>query len=130
MSSYDARRGALQAGLHGALRVALTELLGGEPVVRGGVGGGMIARALELEFAGRRMFLKTGGPAVAATFTGEAAGLQALRAAESPLRIPAVLGCADSIAGEDGFLLLEWLESGPHLPDFWDRLSDCGIELK
>ncbi len=106
------------------LRDALTDLLGGEPVIRRGVGGGSIARAFELELAGRRMFLKTGGPAVAATFPGEAAGLEALRAAASPLRIPRVLGRAaagDHDAG--GFLLLEWLEPGPRPPDFWDRLA-------
>lgn len=88
------------------------------------VGGGCIADGGRLEAGGQSFFLKRGEAAVARTFPGEAAGLEALRtgvqATGSSLRIPAVIaveGPGEKTAGEargeaTGFLLIAWIESG------------------
>ncbi|MFK7848464.1 MAG: fructosamine kinase family protein [Rhodothermales bacterium] len=73
------------------------------------VGGGCIANASCVEAGNGRFFLKWGGPEATKTFGAEAAGLTALRQADTSLKIPVVIGFNET---GDGFLLLEWLETG------------------
>ena len=70
------------------------------------VGGGCISRAQQIVTARGRYFLKTGA---SRTFEVEARGLALLRAAEA-LPIPRVLAVDDGQEGQDGYLLLEWVE--------------------
>jgi fructosamine-3-kinase len=84
------------------------------------VGGGCIANACRLETADAPLFLKYGDAQVARTFPGEAAGLEAMRAAESPLTIPAVIDRAGPDEDRPGFLVMEWVETGTKSSDFWE----------
>ena len=78
------------------------------------VGGGSINDAYAVELAGgRRAFVKTRADAVPGEFAAEAAALRWL-AEPGTVRVPGVL------AAGDGFLALEWIESG--------SLSDAGAE--
>ena len=71
------------------------------------VGGGCIANATRIDTDEGAFFLKYGAGEVARTFPAEAAGLRALRAAGSPLIIPAVVAAEEDAAGHLGFLLME-----------------------
>jgi fructosamine-3-kinase len=84
------------------------------------VGGGCIANACRLETDDAPLFLKYGDAQVARTFPGEAAGLEAMRAAESPLTIPAVIDRAGPDEDRPGFLVMEWVETGTKSSDFWE----------
>ena len=91
------------------LQTRLETLIG--PVARiKSLGGGCIANASCVETKNERFFLKWGGPEVARTFGAEVAGLKALQEAESPVKIPTVISWDSTSIG---FLLLEWVASGP-----------------
>lgn len=84
------------------------------------VGGGCIANACRVETdAGTAYFLKWGGTEVARTFPGEAAGLEALGAADHPLRVPELVTVAADDEDAPGFLLLEWIDAGRKGEGFW-----------
>ncbi|PSQ95275.1 MAG: fructosamine kinase [Bacteroidetes bacterium SW_9_63_38] len=83
------------------------------------VGGGCIASACRLDTDGGTLFLKYGDERVARTFPGEAAGLEAMRAAASPLIIPAVIDRASPDGDCPGFLVMEWIETGQESDSFW-----------
>jgi fructosamine-3-kinase len=83
------------------------------------VGGGCIANACRVDTDDAPLFVKYGGAEVARTFPGEAAGLEAMRAAESPLDIPAVIDRAAPDGGRPGFLVMEWIETGRKREEFW-----------
>ena len=91
------------------------------------VGGGCIADGGRLEAGGQSFFLKRGGQEVARTFPAEAAGLQALRAAKAPLRIPEVIaveGPEEDPERDSGFLLIEWVEPGGTTgQEFWEAFG-------
>ena len=87
------------------------------------VGGGCIAHATRLDTDDGSFFLKYGRGAVAQTFSAEAAGLRALRGAESPLLMPAVLAAEDHIDERPGFLLMEWIEPGSKGDGFWEAFG-------
>ena len=91
------------------------------------VGGGCIADGGRLEAGGQSFFLKRGGQDVARTFPAEAAGLQALRAARVPLRIPAVIaveGSEEDPERDSGFLLIEWVDPGGTTgQEFWEAFG-------
>lgn len=87
------------------------------------VGGGCIANGCRLEAGGAPLFLKWGDDEVARTFAGEAAGLKALRAAESPLRVPDVIATVGAEGEAPGFLLMEWIPSGRERPGFWEAFG-------
>ena len=87
------------------------------------VGGGCIAHATRLDTDDGPFFLKYGRGAVAQTFPAEAAGLRALGEAGSPLLIPAVLAVEDDTDGSSGFLLMEWIETGPKSDGFWEAFG-------
>ena len=70
------------------------------------VGGGDISAAWRLETREGAVFLKTGRADTDSMFAAEAAGLEALRAANA-VRVPEVL--ARGVATPDSFLALEWL---------------------
>ncbi len=93
------------------------------------VGGGCIANACRLETDGSPLFLKYGDEEVARTFPGEAAGLEALDAADSPLAVPSVLETAPPVDGRPGFLVMEWINSGRKGQRFWDRFGEGLAEL-
>ena len=87
-------------------RAALARLLGTEIRSARAVGGGDHRAAFRVDTATGPVFLKCGH----GDFSAEAAGLEALAAAEA-LRIPKVLSCG--VAGELGYLALEWLDLRP-----------------
>lgn len=93
------------------------------------VGGGCIANASRLETDGVPYFLKYGDEDVARTFPGEAAGLEALAAADSPLVVPSVLETAPATDERPGFLVMEWINSGRQGRDFWGRFGEGLAEL-
>ncbi len=88
------------------------------------VGGGCIAHACRVETNGRPLFLKYGDEAVARTFPGEAAGLEALAAADSPLTVPSVLATAPPADERPGFLVMEWINSGRKGRRFWATFGE------
>lgn len=88
------------------------------------IGGGCIANATRLDAEHGRFFLKWSGGDAGRTFEAEAAGLRALRAADSPLLIPEVIAVANSDRLRPGFLLMEWIESGPPTDGFWTDFGD------
>jgi len=73
------------------------------------VGGGCISAAWELGSTAGPVFLKTHTGGEGGMFEAEAAGLVLLGAAAG-LRVPAALGFGT--AGDDAWLLLEWIEPG------------------
>ncbi len=87
------------------------------------VGGGCIANASRVETANGLFFLKRGGPQVSRTFSVEAAGLKALRAANAPLRVPEV------VMLEDDLLVLEWIEQGPKPAGFDEAFGRALAQL-
>jgi fructosamine-3-kinase len=87
------------------------------------VGGGCIANACRLETDDAPLFLKYGDAQVARTFPGEAAGLEAMRAAESPLTIPAVIDRVGPDGDRPGFLVMAWVETGRKGDSFWDEFG-------
>lgn len=84
------------------------------------VGGGCIAHATRLSAAKGTFFVKWGMHHVAKTFGAEAAGLNALRVAGSPLLIPEVISIE---SGEQGYILLEWLNQGHASTQSWEAFG-------
>ncbi len=108
-----------------ALRSRVTPHLDGEPAGCAAVGGGQIAQACRIETDAAAYFLKWGEAEVAQTFAGEAAGLRALAAADSPLVQPCVHAHeAPDGDGAPGFLLMEWINAGRKHRGFWARFGE------
>ena len=78
------------------------------------IGGGCIAHARRVKTTRGDFFVKWARGNAADTFPAEAAGLEALRAASSPLVIPGV-----SFVGS-GVLVLDWIEQGTGGAAFWE----------
>lgn len=106
------------------LRSALEERLDVTIKSVAAVGGGCIANASRLETDGSPYFLKYGSEEVARTFSGEAAGLEALAEAESPLVVPSVVATAPPSDDQPGFLVMEWINSGREGRRFWERFGE------
>jgi fructosamine-3-kinase len=87
------------------------------------VGGGCIANACRIETGGAPLFLKYGDEAVARTFPGEAAGLEALAAADSPLTVPSVIETVPPEDDRPGCLVMEWIHSGREGRRFWETFG-------
>ncbi|HBP17693.1 MAG TPA: hypothetical protein DEA08_07865 [Planctomycetes bacterium] len=102
---------------------ALSEALG-EPleVTLRGAGGGCINSAAIAEAGGRTWFLKWNERPLPRQFEAEARGLEAMRAAESGLVIPAVIARSDAGPGQS-FLLIEHLPPGARQPGFDEALG-------
>jgi fructosamine-3-kinase len=95
----------------GTLRRQVEHALGSDVAHMQPLSGGDVAAAYRTTLAdGRVVFAK----AAPAQFSTEAAGLRWL--AEGPLRVPAVLACADPSPGEPGYLVLEWIDTGAGPP--------------
>ncbi len=88
------------------------------------VSGGCIANACRLETEASPFFLKYGDEEVARTFPGEAAGLKALAAADSPLRVPSVLTAERATEERPGFLVMEWVNPGRKGRRFWEGFGE------
>ena len=84
------------------------------------IGGGCIAHASEITSDQGRFFLKWGEGRVAASFEAEAAGLMALNAVNTPLKIPQVIAQHVGSAGQPGWLLLEWIDTAQPGANFWE----------
>ena len=85
------------------------------------VSGGDINRAYRLELSdGARVFLKCNRPDLLAMFTAEAEGLNALRAAGA-IGVPEPL--AAGADNTEAFLIMEYLESAPRRPDYWEAFG-------
>ena len=85
------------------------------------VGGGDVSRAVRLDAARGRFFVKWGRGDAGRTYAAEAEGLAALRAAAggTGLVVPAPLAARDSAGGAEGFVLLDWVEPGRPAPAEW-----------
>ncbi len=88
------------------------------------VGGGCIANACRVETGASPFFLKYGEEVVARTFPGEAAGLRALGTGETSLSVPSVVETAVPTDERPGFLVLDWIETGPKSDRFWDTFGE------
>ncbi|MEF8796352.1 MAG: fructosamine kinase family protein [Salinivenus sp.] len=108
----DALRDALEARLDVSIESVAT------------VGGGCIANACRVETDGSPFFLKYGDDEVARTFPGEAAGLEALGEADSPLAVPSVLETASPAPDRPGFLVMEWINTGHKGQQFWTQFGE------
>jgi protein-ribulosamine 3-kinase len=108
----DALRDALEARLDVSIASVAT------------VGGGCIAHACRVETDGPPFFLKYGDDEVARTFPGEAAGLEVLGEADSPLAVPSVLETAASAGDRPGFLVTEWINTGRKGQQFWTQFGE------
>ena len=100
------------------LRQALGQTLGTSLRSATSVSGGCIAHATRLDTEAGPFFLKWGRGAVARTFAGEAAGLQALAAPTTPLQVPEVVAKQPETEDRPGFLVMEWIDTGPPPPTF------------
>lgn len=107
-----------------ALRDALEDQLEVQIESVAPVGGGCIANACRLETDGSPFFLKYGDDEVARTFPGEAAGLEALGTADSPLVVPSVVETAPPDGERSGFLVMEWINAGRQGRRFWERFGE------
>lgn len=107
-----------------SLRATLEDRLGSTIESVAAVGGGCIANACRVETTASPFFLKYGDENVARTFPGEAAGLEALAAADAPLEIPSVVDTAPPEGDRPGFLVMEWIHSGREGRRFWERFGD------
>lgn len=88
------------------------------------VGGGCIANGGRIEAGEQSFFLKWGEERVGRTFPGEAAGLNALAEAESPLVIPEVEAVAPPSEERPGFLVMEWINAGRKGLNFWESFGE------
>ena len=86
--------------------------------------GGCINETAVVEADDDVLFLKWNERPLLGQFEAEAAGLRALSAAESELRIPEVIGFSDEPG--QAFLLLEYLDSAPRGAEF-DRQLGVGL---
>lgn len=107
-----------------ALTEALHEELGAEVTSAAAVGGGCIANACRVETDTRSYFLKWGQDEVAETFPAEAAGLEALAAADSPLVVPEVIAEQAATDETPAFLVMEWINSGRKGLKFWSSFGE------
>lgn len=108
-----------------ALRQALRDAVGAPLQRATSVSGGCIANATRLDTEAGPFFLKWGRNAVARTFAGEAAGLQALADPDTPLRIPNVYATQPETDDRPGFLLMEWIDTAPPPPTFDADLGEA-----
>ena len=93
------------------------------------IGGGCIANAARIETTSGPFFLKYSSQDPGETFEAEAAGLDALRAAESPLLIPQVLAARNRTDQEAGYVLMDWIEQGPPNRLFAERFGTALASL-
>ena len=93
------------------------------------VHGGCIAQSVCINTDHAKYFLKWSRDEVANTFPAEAAGLKALRSADSPILVPEPILAVDAANGRTGMLLLEWIETGRRGDDFWERFGRDLAEL-
>ena len=105
----------LREDLESRLDVAIEEVVA--------VSGGCIAHASRVETDGAPYFLKWGDEEVARTFPGEAAGLEALAAADSDLRVPTVVETGAPTDARPGFLVMEWINTGRRGRRFWEAFG-------
>ncbi len=108
-----------ESAIASALRAALEEDPGSIALRR--AGGGCINSAALVETASGTWFVKWNDRPLPHQFAAEAAGLRALRAAETDLVVPRPLASSDD-PGE-AFLLLEYLPRGSRSRDFDERLG-------
>ena len=87
------------------------------------VQGGCIANASRLVTTAERYFVKWSDGAAAQTFEAEAAGLEALAAADAPLVIPEVVAVQGPTSDAPGFLVLEWIPTESARSDVWERFG-------
>jgi fructosamine-3-kinase len=112
-----------------ALRATLEDRLDVTIEAVASVGGGCIANACRLETDAEPLFLKYGDEQVARTFPGEAAGLEALAAADSPLVVPTVRDRAPPTADRPGFLVMGWINPGRKGRPFWTTFGQGLAQL-
>lgn len=106
-----------------ALRSAVEAAVGARMVHAHPVSGGDINDAHAASLAdGRTVFVKSNDRADPAMFPAEARGL-AFLAEPEVLRVPRVLAVSPGVSGAPSFLVLEYLESAPRVPDFDEALG-------
>ncbi len=87
------------------------------------VSGGCIANASRLETDDTAYFLKWGPDEVSRTFPGEAAGLEALAAADSDLEVPSIVEVETPDDDRPGFLVMGWINTGRQGRRFWETFG-------
>ncbi|CAN5370425.1 fructosamine kinase family protein [soil metagenome] len=88
------------------------------------VSGGCINRCFKLETSSGNFFLKCNDAGrYPRMFEAEAQGLELLHHANS-IPVPKVIACSE--INDVSYLLMEWIESGKHIKNFW---SDFGNKL-
>ena len=96
----------------------------GKEVAKGGVrsvSGGDINDAYLVALEdGQKVFLKVNTPGNAAFFSAEQAGLEALRKTDA-IGVPKAITAG--VSRDCSFLIMEYLEAGPHRPDYWERFG-------
>jgi len=88
------------------------------------LGGGSINRAVELVTEQGSFFAKTNDGLLPGLFETEARGLEALRSADSGLRIPRVLAAGEKSGHAPAYLITEFLAQGHRVADFDRRLGE------
>ena len=112
-----------------ALRDTLEDQFDAEITQCTSVSGGCIANASRLETDEGPLFLKWGDRDVARTFPGEAAGLDAMAAADASLVIPPVEGYDTTADNRPGYLVMKWINTGHKGRRFWSSFGQGLAEM-
>lgn len=118
-----------EAALPEAVRAAVEPVTGA--IARAeAVGGGDVSRAVRLDAAHGRFFVKWGAGDAGRTYVAEAEGLAVLAAASGPdLVVPTPLLARAAEAGTPGVLLLDWIEPGRPTEADWTRFGGALADL-
>ncbi len=112
---------ARERAVHATLEaLGLIDAAAGARVIAAVAGG--INKTARVEIRDRMLFAKWNDRGLRAHFSAEAAGLEALRAADSGLRVPTVIAHRDEPATE-AFLLLEHIENVNRPAEFDETLG-------
>ena len=112
-----------------SLRETLEDQFDAEIAQCTSVSGGCIANASRLETDDGPLFLKWGDSEVARTFPGEAAGLDAMAAAEASLVVPKVVTHDTSTDDRPGYLVMKWINAGRKGRRFWQSFGQGLAEM-
>lgn len=112
-----------------SLRETLEDQFDAEIAQCTSVSGGCIANASRLETDDGPLFLKWGDADVARTFPGEAAGLDAMAAADASLVVPKVVTHDTSTDDRTGYLVMKWINAGRKGRRFWQSFGQGLAEM-
>ena len=105
------------------VRARVEAHLGSAILAASAVGGGCISHATRIRTVRGEWLVKWGRGEVGRTFTAEAAGLEVLHRAASPLIIPKPVLWDAATDDQAGFILMAWIESGGRGAEFWEAFG-------